>query len=71
MDEVTPLTEYGAPIDPRVMVAPPEATELELEPTYFGTIAGPTRFFDHGDLLSADLPASRDHFANAGPASSS
>jgi phenylalanine-4-hydroxylase len=36
MDEVTPLTEYGAPIDPRLMVAPPEATELELEPGHPG-----------------------------------
>jgi phenylalanine-4-hydroxylase len=36
MDEVTPLTEYGAPIDPRVMVAPSEATLLELEPGHPG-----------------------------------
>lgn len=36
MDEVTPLTEYGAPIDPQAMVAPPEATELELEPGHPG-----------------------------------
>ena len=36
MDEVTPLTEYGAPIDPRLMVAPPEPTELELEPGHPG-----------------------------------
>ena len=36
MDEVTPLTEYGAPVDPRLMVAPPEATELELEPDHPG-----------------------------------
>jgi phenylalanine-4-hydroxylase len=36
MDEVTPLTEYGSPIDPRLMVAPPEATELELEPGHPG-----------------------------------
>jgi len=36
MDEITPLTEYGAPIDPRLMVAPPEATELELEPGHPG-----------------------------------
>ena len=31
MDRVTPLTEYGAPVDPQAMVTPPEATELELE----------------------------------------
>lgn len=36
MDEVTPLTEYGAPIDPQMMVTPPEATELELEPGHPG-----------------------------------
>jgi phenylalanine-4-hydroxylase len=30
------LIEYGAPIDPAVMVAPPEATELELEPGHPG-----------------------------------
>lgn len=36
MDEVTPLTEYGAPIDPQTMVTPPEATELELEPGHPG-----------------------------------
>src|SRR5436853_7563745 len=26
------LVEYGAPIDPQLMVTPPDATELELEP---------------------------------------
>ncbi|HKE86937.1 MAG TPA: hypothetical protein VKB50_24440 [Vicinamibacterales bacterium] len=36
MDKVTPLTEYGAPIDPQLMVTPPEATELELEPGHPG-----------------------------------
>jgi phenylalanine-4-hydroxylase len=30
------LIEYGVPIDPAVMVAPPEATELELEPGHPG-----------------------------------
>ena len=29
--EKAPLIEYGAPIDPNVMVAPPDVTELELE----------------------------------------
>ncbi|HZM62085.1 MAG TPA: hypothetical protein VFB85_19895 [Vicinamibacterales bacterium] len=36
MDRVTPLTEYGAPVDPQAMVTPPEATELELEPGHPG-----------------------------------
>ena len=36
MEEVTPLTEYGAPIDPQVMIAPPESTALELEPGHPG-----------------------------------
>jgi phenylalanine-4-hydroxylase len=30
------LVEYGVPIDPEVMVSPPEATELELEPGHPG-----------------------------------
>lgn len=30
------LVEYGVPIDPAVMVTPPEATELELEPGHPG-----------------------------------
>jgi phenylalanine-4-hydroxylase len=30
------LTEYGAPLDPRTMVAPPDVTELELEPGHPG-----------------------------------
>lgn len=30
------LVEYGVPIDPSVMVSPPEATELELEPGHPG-----------------------------------
>ena len=32
MKEGRRLVEYGVPIDPEVMVTPPEATELELEP---------------------------------------
>jgi phenylalanine-4-hydroxylase len=31
MKETTPIVEYGAPIDPRVMIEPPDVTELELE----------------------------------------
>src|SRR5262249_54446948 len=30
------LVEYGAPIDPRIMVTPPDVTELELEPGHPG-----------------------------------
>ncbi len=30
------LVEYGVPIDPRTMVAPPDASELELEPGHPG-----------------------------------
>ena len=36
MKEGRRLVEYGVPIDPEVMVAPPEATELELEPGHPG-----------------------------------
>jgi phenylalanine-4-hydroxylase len=36
MNEASTLTEYGAPIDARTMVAPPDVTELELEPGHPG-----------------------------------
>jgi phenylalanine-4-hydroxylase len=36
MNEPTPMVEYGAVIDPRNMVEPPDATELELEPGHPG-----------------------------------
>lgn len=36
MKEGRRLVEYGVPIDPEMMVAPPEATELELEPGHPG-----------------------------------
>jgi phenylalanine-4-hydroxylase len=36
MKETTPLVEYGVAIDPNVMVEPPDATELELEPGHPG-----------------------------------
>jgi phenylalanine-4-hydroxylase len=36
MKEATMLVEYGVPIDPQMMVTPPEATELELEPGHPG-----------------------------------
>src|SRR5436190_1737363 len=32
----TTLVEYGVPIDPQLMVTPPDATELELEPGHPG-----------------------------------
>ncbi|HXG12610.1 MAG TPA: hypothetical protein VNK04_22830 [Gemmataceae bacterium] len=35
MNQAT-LIEYGVPIDPQMMVSPPEATELELEPGHPG-----------------------------------
>jgi phenylalanine-4-hydroxylase len=31
MNETTPIVEYGAVIDPRTIIEPPDATELELE----------------------------------------
>jgi phenylalanine-4-hydroxylase len=36
MKDTTPIVEYGAPIDPKVMVEPPDVTELELEPGHPG-----------------------------------
>jgi phenylalanine-4-hydroxylase len=36
MKEASTLIEYGAPIDARTMVAPPDVTELELEPSHPG-----------------------------------
>jgi phenylalanine-4-hydroxylase len=36
MKETTPIVEYGMPIDAQIMVAPPDATELELEPGHPG-----------------------------------
>jgi phenylalanine-4-hydroxylase len=36
MKDATTLTEYGVPIDARAMVAPPDVTELELEPGHPG-----------------------------------
>jgi phenylalanine-4-hydroxylase len=37
MNEGRKLVEYGVPIDPEVMVTPPEATELALEPGHPGS----------------------------------
>ncbi len=36
MKPAATLVEYGAPIDPQLMVTPPDATELELEPGHPG-----------------------------------
>src|SRR5262245_20258368 len=36
MKPAATLVEYGVPIDPRLMVTPPDATELELEPGHPG-----------------------------------
>jgi phenylalanine-4-hydroxylase len=36
MKQTSSLIEYGAPVDPQVMVDPPDATELELEPGHPG-----------------------------------
>ncbi len=36
MNEASTLVEYGAPIDPQLMVTPVDATELELEPGHPG-----------------------------------
>src|SRR5947209_17518119 len=36
MKETTPIVEYGVPIDPRTMIEPPDAAELELEPGHPG-----------------------------------
>jgi phenylalanine-4-hydroxylase len=36
MKKADTLVEYGVPIDPEMMVTPPEATELELEPGHPG-----------------------------------
>jgi phenylalanine-4-hydroxylase len=36
MEKAAALVEYGVPIDPQIMVTPPDATELELEPGHPG-----------------------------------
>jgi phenylalanine-4-hydroxylase len=36
MNKTTPLVEYGTPIDPRVLIEPPDTVELELEPGHPG-----------------------------------
>jgi phenylalanine-4-hydroxylase len=36
MKQAAKLVEYGVPIDPELMVTPPDATELELEPGHPG-----------------------------------
>jgi phenylalanine-4-hydroxylase len=51
MNEGRRLVEYGVPIDPEVMVAPPEATELELEPGHPGL--GDERYIQRRKALFA------------------
>ena len=36
MKSETPIVEYGAAIDPQIMIEPPDAAELELEPGHPG-----------------------------------
>jgi phenylalanine-4-hydroxylase len=36
MKQTPPMVEYGAPIDPNIMIEPPDAAELELEPGHPG-----------------------------------
>src|SRR5258708_2130748 len=36
MKEAPTIVEYGVPIDPRTMIEPPDAAELELEPRHPG-----------------------------------
>ena len=36
MKEAPPVVEYGVPIDPRTMIEPPDAAELEFEPGHPG-----------------------------------
>jgi phenylalanine-4-hydroxylase len=36
MKQAKTLVEYGAPVDPQIMVTPPDTTELELEPGHPG-----------------------------------
>jgi phenylalanine-4-hydroxylase len=36
MEKPAPIVEYGVPIDPRSIIEPPDATELELEPGHPG-----------------------------------
>src|SRR5947209_4599708 len=51
MKETTPIVEYGQAIDPNVMVEPPDATELELEPGHPGL--GDTAYVQRRKVLFA------------------
>ena len=63
MKDTTPIVEYGAPIDPKVMVEPPDVTELELEPGHPGL--GDTAYVERRNGLFA---LCREHrVKNLGP----
>src|SRR5437588_3465444 len=63
MKETTPIVEYGQAIDPNVMVEPPDATELELEPGHPGL--GDTAYVERRKKLFA---LCREHrLKNLGP----
>jgi phenylalanine-4-hydroxylase len=51
MKEATSLVEYGEKIDPRIMVEPPDAPELELEPGHPGL--GDTAYVERRKKLFA------------------
>jgi phenylalanine-4-hydroxylase len=51
MKETTPIVEYGAVIDPRTIIEPPDAAELELEPGHPGL--GDTAYVERRKQLFA------------------
>ena len=54
MKKAATLVEYGVPIDPHVMVTPPDATELELEPGHQGATEALARLLlDRGEATEA------------------
>ena len=59
----TPLVEYGHPIDPQIMVQPPDATELELEAGHPGL--GDTAYVERRKKLFA--LCRRHRLENLGP----
>src|SRR5436309_1707811 len=63
MKEQTPIVEYGVPIDPKTIIEPPDATELELEPGHPGL--GDTAYVERRKRLFA---LCREHrLKNLGP----
>ena len=63
MKETSQLVEYGAAIDPKLMVEPPDATELELEQGHPGL--GDTEYVERRKKLFAVCRESR--LKNLGP----